>query len=376
MTYIRWYIHSLDSTDIKDLLAPSHCSTLEHNNLQVIPDELGQLTSLTFLNLGANKLRKLPPVQKLTALQQLHLHHNQLADVPQGMLDDLQQLQALSLASNRLAGNVAEVLGGVWGSSSLRWLNVSHNKQLTLDGEWARGWAEQQLLEVVDISGSDITLTPQMCTSGVSLFASAAAAPQGGYQQVVESCAETGRANLLDISPDNAAQMQLSLSASYELLLAFEDIDKMTFRLQTSKSPVQCNLHQGFRALYDSTGQLVTFPVLEYQCRCSQGYIQGGDGVCYTFWSAGRIAGLALGCTTLAILSTLVATMICLSYSRRRRRLALDLDLHKGLLEESSSDVLALKRAWEIEWRDVDLTARIDQGAEGAFGEVCFCFPC
>jgi len=54
----------------------------------------------------------------------------------------------------------------------------------------------------------------------------------------------------------------------------------------------------------------------------------------------------------------------------RRRPLALDLDLNNVLLEESASDVLALKRAWEIDWRDVHLTVRIDQGAEGAFGEV------
>ena len=116
--------------------------------------------------------------------------------------------------------------------------------------------------------------------------------------------------------------------------------------------------------------------MLEYQCHCSPGYFQREDGVCHRFWDARRIAGLILGCTVLVVVSTLVATLVCLRLRRRRRHLALDLDLHKGLLEESSSDVLALKRAWEIEWRDVDLTARIDQGAEGAFGEVCFCFPC
>jgi len=72
----------------------------------------------------------------------------------------------------------------------------------------------------------------------------------------------------------------------------------------------------------------------------------------------------------LSVLSTIATTMYCLRSTRRRRRLALDLDLHRSLLEETTNEVVALKRAWEIDWGDVDLAARIDQGAEGAFGEV------
>jgi len=92
--------------------------------------------------------------------------------------------------------------------------------------------------------------------------------------------------------------------------------------------------------------------------------------VCQPIWSTSRIAGLVLAVTALAVLSTLVAALTCLRLRRGRRRLAFDLDLHKGLLEESESDIVALKRAWEIAWADVDLTKRIDQASEGAFGEV------
>jgi len=282
------------------------------------------------------------------------------------MLDNLSSLWALSLASNFLTGDVANILGGVWGSSSMLWLNVSNNKELTLDREWAREWTDSQLLEVVAIAQTNIALTPQMCSKGVNLFASETA-PHDGLVSVVESCSKA--ANLLDISATNATELQTSLFELTERLLVTAFSDRLSFRLQTTKSPVQCSLQQGFRE-EPSEKQILSFPVLEYQCHCSPGYYQREDGVCQLFWDAGRIAGLVLGCTVLVVFSTLVATLVCLRLRRRRRHLALDLDLHKGLLEESAYDVLALTRAWEIDWRDVDLTARIDQGVEGAFGEV------
>jgi len=97
------------------------------------------------------------------------------------------------------------------------------------------------------------------------------------------------------------------------------------------------------------------------------GYSQDGGGVCRRQWTVGRIVGLAVAA---AVLTCLVTTVICLRLRRRRRLLAFDLDLHKGLLEETTNDVMALKRAWEIDWADVALTTRIDTGTEGAFGEV------
>jgi len=169
--------------------------------------------------------------------------------------------------------------------------------------------------------------------------------------------------------------MQTSLGTTYKRLLipaaGEHGGDNLSFRLQTTEAPVYCSLQQGFR----TDSEIVppeTFPVLEYQCHCSPGYFQDQHGECHFFWSLGRILGLALGCATIVVLVTLAITRVCLHSQRRRRRLAFDLDLHKELLEEATSDVLALKRAWEIDWRDLALTTRIDQGAEGAFGEVGF----
>jgi len=111
-------------------------------------------------------------------------------------------------------------------------------------------------------------------------------------------------------------------------------------------------------------------PARPCRCQCAEGYWQTSDGVCRKFWSGPRVAGLVLGAAVLSVLSTIATTMYCLRSTRRRRRLALDLDLHRSLLEETTNEVVALKRAWEIDWRDLTLTTRIDEGAEGAFGEV------
>jgi len=135
------------------------------------------------------------------------------------------------------------------------------------------------------------------------------------------------------------------------------------FRFQTSNSPVECAVRQGIKP----GGTHADSPVLNYQCHCSSGYVQDTDGVCRLFWSPGRLAGLLFGAGALALLAS---APYLVRLWRRRRRLAFDLDLHRGLLEETASDVVALKRAWEIDWRDLTLTTRIDEGAEGAFGEV------
>jgi len=247
----------------------------------------------------------------------------------------------------------------------LRLLNVSSNKKLSFNGEWVG-----IQLEILDISGTNISLQPAMCSANASVFASGTA---GADAIAVGSCAQ--RVKLLDISADNATMIQEALHDNFEALTSEGNGHRISFRLQTTKSPVQCSLRQGTRFSWrpiNGTPVFIRyiFPVLEYQCRCSSGYVQGSDGMCRKFWSSGRIAGLVLGVAALTILSTLASTFVCLRLRQRRRRLAFDLDLHKGLLEETANDVVALKRAWEVDWCDVKLTTRIDQGAEGAFGEV------
>ena len=163
----------------------------------------------------------------------------------------------------------------------------------------------------------------------------------------------------------NPLEMQSILQDDFEYLA--DGSGKRTFPLQTTaKSRVQCGIRQGLR---DKGNEAYT-PVLQYRCRCSPGYKEDGQGVCQLFWGIGRVTGLVLGVTTLVVLTTMAATLTCIRLRQSHVRLAFDPDLHKGLLEESESGVVALKRAWEIDWADVDLTRCIDQASEGAFGEV------
>ena len=69
--------------------------------LESLPAEIGQLTSLTFLNLVGNHLTSLPAeIGQLTSLQELYLAGNQLTSLAE--IRPLTQLQKLSLGHNRL----------------------------------------------------------------------------------------------------------------------------------------------------------------------------------------------------------------------------------------------------------------------------------
>lgn len=245
---------------------------------------------------------------------------------------------------------------------------------LSFDGPW--GYLQ---LEVLDISRTSIPLSSELCTANVSLFASRPVVKVSEAQlgTVVRQCSKN--ADLLDVSATNAATIHHALSDVFEALSSDDDGHQLSFRLQTTDSPVDCSLRQGVR-WHDGRGKLASlssqFSVLEYQCHCSAGYPPGSDGVCRKLWTNIRIAGLVTGVAVLAVILTSASTVSCILLRRRRRWLANDLNLHKGLLEESVNDVMALQRAWEIDWAEVELSTRIDQGAEGAFGEVRVPSPC
>ena len=54
---------------------------LGYNQLKSLPDSIGNLTNLKYLNLSKNQLKDLPEsIGKLKKLQRLHLYGNQLSD--------------------------------------------------------------------------------------------------------------------------------------------------------------------------------------------------------------------------------------------------------------------------------------------------------
>jgi hypothetical protein len=97
---------------------------LPGNQLTSLPAEIGQLTSLTYLNLDANQLTSLPAeIGQLTSLTELGLSGNQLTSLP-AEIWQLTSLEKLGLRANQLTSLPAEI----WQLTSLRGLYLDANK--------------------------------------------------------------------------------------------------------------------------------------------------------------------------------------------------------------------------------------------------------
>ena len=96
-----------------------------------VPAEIGQLTSLTYLNLGGNQLTSVPAeIWQLASLERLDLTHNKLTSVP-AEIWQLTALRRLELYGNRLTSVPAEI-GQL---TSLRELNLGGNQLTSVPAE-------------------------------------------------------------------------------------------------------------------------------------------------------------------------------------------------------------------------------------------------
>ena len=99
-----WAARALSST-LREL-------SLDHNNLTVLPAEIGFLTALENLTLHDNFLAELPAeIGFLTALQQLRLDRNRLRTLPDS-IGNLACLTALHLDGNSLVALPASLPAG------------------------------------------------------------------------------------------------------------------------------------------------------------------------------------------------------------------------------------------------------------------------
>ena len=104
------------------------------NQLTSLPANIGQLASLTQLNLGENKLTSLPAeIGQLTSLTQLYLGRNRLTTLP-AEIGQLTSLTYLYLSGNTLTSLPAEV-GQL---ASLEWLGLARNQLTSLPAEIGR----------------------------------------------------------------------------------------------------------------------------------------------------------------------------------------------------------------------------------------------
>ena len=91
-----------------------------------VPRELGNLSSLIFLNLSNNDLSgSIPPeLGNLSELEELHLRHNNLSGSIPPELGNISFLEILSLEHNSLGGSIPPELGNI---SFLEVLSLEHN---------------------------------------------------------------------------------------------------------------------------------------------------------------------------------------------------------------------------------------------------------
>ncbi len=140
---------------------------LRRNKLTTLPDSIGNLASLTHLNLSSNELTTLPnSIGNLKSLQTLQLIRNQLTTLPESItkLEIIKILRfsyMLNLESNRLT-NLPESIGNL---TSLSHLNLSSNELTTLPDSIGN----LKSLKTLQLIRNQLTTLPESITKLESL---------------------------------------------------------------------------------------------------------------------------------------------------------------------------------------------------------------
>ncbi len=96
----------MEQTEVLQLIQKAKKAGAEHLDLSnheitQLPEEIGQLKQLRYLNLGYNQLEVLPGcIRDLTHLEELYLLRNKLSELPVG-LEALKKLRVLDLSFNK-----------------------------------------------------------------------------------------------------------------------------------------------------------------------------------------------------------------------------------------------------------------------------------
>ena len=109
-----------------------------------MPPELGNLSSLEYINLYGNRLSGEIPAElgRLTDLEQLWLEGNQLSGEIPGELGNLSSLEYMTLSGNRLSGEIPGQLG-----------SLTNLKRLQLQGNRLSGEIPGQLGRLMNLEG-------------------------------------------------------------------------------------------------------------------------------------------------------------------------------------------------------------------------------
>jgi len=122
--------------------------SIQSNQLERLPDSIGQLKKLSFFDLTKNNLSRLPSrLQEWVSLEKLILHNNQINCLPDS-IGSLRNLRVLYLGANKLV-NLPD-LGNL---TNLFELDLSENQLVSLP----KGIGKMISLESLDVSGNMIT---------------------------------------------------------------------------------------------------------------------------------------------------------------------------------------------------------------------------
>lgn len=144
-----WFGIKVESDEVTEII-------LKGNNLSgTIPGELGQLTSLKYLQLDTNNLSGSIPIElgQLTNLQYLYLNGNQLTDTIPSELTQISNLLLLYLNGNQLTGKIPK---GIENLTNLRWLDLAKNK---INGTIPSEFGQLSSVQFIDLSENQLTDT-------------------------------------------------------------------------------------------------------------------------------------------------------------------------------------------------------------------------
>eukprot|EP00043_Microstomoeca_roanoka_P020583 m.251672 g.251672 ORF g.251672 m.251672 type:complete len:1032 (-) comp17185_c1_seq4:400-3495(-) len=237
--------------------------------------------------------------------------------------------------------------------------------------------------DILDISGTRLPLRPPLCDDWGHrvLLAQHMLNPSAVSLQdltaLVSRC--LARLDLLDLS-DNPWLKHVSVIDSSPIVLSNDGFWSEDFAADLQNHPfipvlvlnrgaISCTLEFGSaevrgRATRQQISTQVTF---SFRCGCSRRFVLRNGACEPDKLSDAEIAGIVLGGLVVSILGIV---MVYRHYRRRRRGLEVENELKQLLLNEKEEEVIALKKAWEIDFSELSLLSRIDAGSEGAFGEV------
>jgi Leucine-rich repeat (LRR) protein len=349
------------------------------NRLPTLPEGLFHgLGNLTELYFGFNRLPTLPGgiFRDLQHLERLAMSYNQLRELHPEVLQPLVDLVHMDLSANQLSRvDFPPSMG------SIICLNVSSNPDLT----------RLALVRVDDLVVSDTRLPflPSFCVSmGSRYFVAQGMSAAHGWnaEEVVGRC--LGGPGGLDLSRNEwlraPSQLAIMTQAWFPINLTevkpgYEVVGRdgqwrrpvALPQLILGGLPLQCALVTGTARSTYGTGAVFDFvSAVSYDCACSPSYTGGDHGNCEleTAWMDN------VGHVILVVLLTLATVALLMHFFRRIRRrwlnVHVDLQMKERLLADAEGEVMALKRAWEIEYNDMRLLSRIDNASPGAFGAV------